>query len=63
MGDQVAAGDGDAGRTEPGDEFPGLADLPREQLGVDRAAVDVPEGDSAPRQSRYSSTIQQTRFV
>ena len=50
MRDQVAAGDRDAGRMEPGDELPGLADLPREELRVDRAAVGVPERDPAPRQ-------------
>ena len=47
---EIAAGDGDPHRAEAGDQLPGLADLPREQLRVDRAAVDVLQRDPAPRQ-------------
>ena len=50
VGHEVAVGDGDAGRADPGDELAGLADLPRQQLGVDRAAIDVAERDPATRQ-------------
>ena len=50
MRNEIAAGDGDPDRAEAGDQIPGLADLPGEQLRVDRAAVDVLQRDPAPRQ-------------
>ena len=50
MREQIAAGDGDPDRAEAADQIPGRADLSREQLRVDRAAVDVLQSDPAPRQ-------------
>ena len=50
MRKQIAAGDGDPDRAEAGDQIPGRADVSREQLRVDRAAVDVLQCDPAPRQ-------------
>ena len=50
MGDHVVAGDDGVHRRDPVGHLAGLADLPREQLRVHRAAVDVPERDPAPRQ-------------
>ena len=38
-------------RAEPVGQLAGLADLPAEQFRIHRAAVDVLEGDPAPRQS------------
>ena len=48
--EQIAAGDGDPDRAEPVGQLAGLADLPAEQLRVDRAAVDVLQRNPAPRQ-------------
>ena len=50
MGDHVVAGDDGVHRRDPVGHLAGLADLPREQLRVHGAAVDVPERDPAPRQ-------------
>ena len=47
---EIAAGDGDPDRAEAGDQIPGRADFLREQLRVDRAAVDILQRDPAPRQ-------------
>ena len=48
--DQIAAGDGDPHWAEPGGQLPGVADLSREQLRVDRAAVEVAKRDPTPGQ-------------